>query len=190
LEALGLSATVAVSPSHAEVDHAALAAQAAAALHRAVAFYREQVATEGSYLWKDSADLTARRGEGPASPSPGWVQPPGTPASGQAYLAGWQATGDEYILAAAVEAAHALVATQLVSGRLVPLDRRARRQHARRRDHPERAGIPDRRRPRARRHRCRGRRGRASSSMSRCWPAMSRRCAVIPRPGPAWSAED
>jgi hypothetical protein len=51
-----------------------------------------------------------------ASPSQGWVEPPGTPAIGQAYLAGWQATGDEYILAAAVEAAHALVATQLVSG--------------------------------------------------------------------------
>lgn len=116
LAALGLSATVAVSPSHAEVDHAALAAQAAAALHRAVAFYREQVATEGSYLWKYSPDLTARRGEGMASPSQGWVQPPGTPAIGQAYLDAWQATGDEYILAAAVEAAHALVATQLVSG--------------------------------------------------------------------------
>ena len=109
-------AAAAASPLRAEVDAEVLAAQASAALHRAVAFYREQVATEGSYLWKYSTDLTVRRGEGDATPSQGWVQPPGTPAIGLAYLDAWVATGDEYILAAAVETARALVRTQLVSG--------------------------------------------------------------------------
>jgi PelA/Pel-15E family pectate lyase len=113
---VALLAAAVASPLRAEVDAEVLAAQASAALHRAVAFYREQVATEGSYLWKYSTDLTVRRGEGDATPSQGWVQPPGTPAIGLAYLDAWVATGDEYILAAAVETARALVRTQLVSG--------------------------------------------------------------------------
>jgi len=111
------------SPLRAEVDAEVLAAQASAALHRAVAFYREQVATEGSYLWKYSTDLTVRRGEGDATPSQGWVQPPGTPAIGLAYIDAWVATGDEYILAAAVETARGAGQDAAGLGRLVPLDR-------------------------------------------------------------------
>jgi hypothetical protein len=103
-------------PALADSDPEALAARASEALHRAVAFYREQVAVHGSYVWKYSVDLTVRKGEGEASPSQGWVQPPGTPAIGLAYLAAWEATGDGYILDAALETARALVATQLVSG--------------------------------------------------------------------------
>jgi hypothetical protein len=87
----------------AEPGRGVLAARASEALHRAVAFYRERVAVHGSYLWKYSPDLAVRRGEGEASPSQGWVQPPGTPAVGLAYLGAWEATGEGYLLDAALE---------------------------------------------------------------------------------------
>lgn len=86
------------------------------ALHRAVAFFREQVSVEGSYLWRYSADLKYREGEGKADDRTGWVQPPGTPFIGEAYLYAYESTGDSYYLDAARETAHALVRTQLQSG--------------------------------------------------------------------------
>lgn len=85
------------------------------ALHRAVESFRA-IATHGGYLWTYSADLKDRRGEGKASPTQIWVQPPGTPAVGQAMLRAWRATGDESALAAAREAADALAYGQLESG--------------------------------------------------------------------------
>ncbi len=90
--------------------------RAADALHRATAYLRDEVAVEGSYLWRYSADLADRFGEGRASPSQGWAQPPGTPAIGMAFLQAYAATGDRSHLEGAIEAAHALVATQLQSG--------------------------------------------------------------------------
>jgi hypothetical protein len=45
-----------------------------------------------------------------------WVQPPGTPSVGMAFLKAYRATGDEYYLDAAKEAASALVRGQLRSG--------------------------------------------------------------------------
>lgn len=97
-----------------DADH--LSERAAEAMHRAAVFLREDVAVEGSYLWRYSADLAYRRGEGLATPYQGWVQPPGTPAIGMAYLQAYAATGDPYLLDGAIEVAHALAATQLRSG--------------------------------------------------------------------------
>ncbi len=92
------------------------AASAKRALHRAVAFFRESISVEGSYLWRYSDDLTYREGEGKADDQTGWVQPPGTPYVGEAYLAAFEATDDPDYLDAARETANALVRTQLQSG--------------------------------------------------------------------------
>jgi Pectic acid lyase len=90
--------------------------QASAALRKAVEFFRKNVATEGGYLWRYSADLSKREGEGKATATQIWVQPPGTPAVGLAYLAAYHATGDTYYLDAARETAGALIKGQLRSG--------------------------------------------------------------------------
>ncbi|GBC99802.1 hypothetical protein HRbin17_02333 [bacterium HR17] len=90
--------------------------QAREALFRAVRFLRTKVAVNGSYLWRYSSDLTKRWGEGEATATQGWVQPPGTPAVGMAFLRAHEATGDKFFLDAAVETAHALTETQLGSG--------------------------------------------------------------------------
>ncbi len=92
------------------------AEDAAAAMRKAATFYREQVAVHGGYVYFYSPDLTVRWGEGLARPHEIWVQPPGTPTVGMAYLKAYEATGDQYYLDAAREAAEALVFGQLHSG--------------------------------------------------------------------------
>jgi len=91
-------------------------AEARAALRRAVEFFRTQVSTSGGYLWCYSEDLSRREGEGKASPTTVWVQPPGTPTVGGAYLTAHELTRDEVYLQAARETALALVQGQLRSG--------------------------------------------------------------------------
>jgi PelA/Pel-15E family pectate lyase len=93
-----------------------LTESAKAALRKAVAYFRENVSAEGGYLWRYSEDLAKREGEGKASPTTVWVQPPGTPSVGGAYLNAYEATGDPYYLEAAKETAMALVRGQLLSG--------------------------------------------------------------------------
>ena len=88
----------------------------AAALRKAVGFFREKVSIEGGYLWRYSADLKAREGEGKATATQAWVQPPGAPSVGEALLQAHELTGDDYCLDAAKQTAHALVAGQLRSG--------------------------------------------------------------------------
>jgi len=90
--------------------------QVAEALAKAVAFFHAKVAVSGGYVWQTSADLTRREGEGKVTAKEVWVQPPGTPTVGEAYLAAYRMTGDSGYLAAAVEAARALVFGQLRSG--------------------------------------------------------------------------
>ena len=90
--------------------------EAAAALRKAVTFFREQVSVEGAYLWRYSEDLSLGEGEGKGTKTTAWVQPPGTPEVGDALLAAYERTGDKVLLDSAVAAAHALVKGQLASG--------------------------------------------------------------------------
>jgi hypothetical protein len=86
------------------------------ALQKAVNFYRNQVSIEGGYLWRYSEDLTLREGENTATATMAWVQPPGTPSVGEAYLSAYQRASEKYLLDAAVHTARALVKGQLRSG--------------------------------------------------------------------------
>jgi hypothetical protein len=90
--------------------------KALATMRSATHFFRTEIATRGGYLWKYSDDLKMREGEVAALPTVIWVQPPGTPSVGIAYLDAWAATGDSLYLQAAVDAARALAWGQLASG--------------------------------------------------------------------------
>jgi len=85
-------------------------------LRRAVGYFSAEIATEGGYLWEYTADLSERWGEGKATETQIWVQPPGTPTVGQALLRAHVATGDESILRAAEAAGDALIQGQLQCG--------------------------------------------------------------------------
>ncbi len=93
-----------------------LRGDAAAALRKATAFFTSHVATEGGYLWRYSEDLARREGEGKASASTVWVQPPGTPSVGMAFLEAYEATGEAVYLEAARRAGECLVRGQVRSG--------------------------------------------------------------------------
>lgn len=95
---------------------AVLPAEVLTAMRDATSFYREQVASHGGYVYFYADDLSQRWGEGPATPDQIWVQPPGTPTVGMAYLEAYQATGEPVYLEAATAAAEALVYGQLDSG--------------------------------------------------------------------------
>lgn len=86
------------------------------ALRATINSYRTLVGFEGAYLWRYSADLKAQEGEGSATKTSGWTQPPGTPSVGEAFLKSWRLSGNDACLAAAVECAKALVRSQLNSG--------------------------------------------------------------------------
>src|SRR5258708_5971364 len=79
------------------------------ALRKGAEFFRAKVASGGGYVWRYSSDLKYRQGEGVAGPLTIWVQPPGTPAVGEAYLDAFEATKDSYYLDAARETGQALV---------------------------------------------------------------------------------
>lgn len=104
--------------------------EAAGALRRAVRFFRERVGVEGGYVWRCSADLSKREGEGKVGRTTAWVQPPGTPFVGDAFVEIHRLTGDPEVLEAARESARLLVRGQLHSGgwpaqvELAPEDRR------------------------------------------------------------------
>lgn len=97
-------------------DDAALRSDAETALRKATTYYRTQVARHGGYVYYYSPDLARRLGEGVAGPDEIWVQPPGTPTVGMAYLAAYRATGEREYLNAARETAEALRYGQLSSG--------------------------------------------------------------------------
>src|SRR5688572_21273202 len=112
----GWSALVLLWVGSAMAQEADLPAQARAGLRRAVEFFRKEVAVQGTYLWQYSEDLSKREGEGKATVTQGWVQPPGTPSVGLVFLDAFEATGDAYYLEAARETAHGLIQGQLKSG--------------------------------------------------------------------------
>ncbi|MHC4880866.1 MAG: pectate lyase [Planctomycetota bacterium] len=86
------------------------------ALAKAVRFFQGDVSASGAYLWQYSADLKLREGEGVATVTQAWVQPPGTPTVGDALLEAYLVSREPVLLDAATAAGHALVKGQLVSG--------------------------------------------------------------------------
>ncbi len=108
----------------------ALRERAVATMEKAATFFRSKVASHGGYVYYYSVDLKRRWGEGAATVDQIWVQPPGTPTVGMAYLRAYEATGNRLYLDAATEAAEALVYGQLESGgwtNCIDFDPRGRR---------------------------------------------------------------
>ena len=85
-------------------------------MKRAAEFFRAKAASHGGYIYYHSLDLSQRWGEGKATADQIFIQPPGTPAVGMAFLKAHAATGDKFYLDAAQAAAEALVYGQLQSG--------------------------------------------------------------------------
>jgi PelA/Pel-15E family pectate lyase len=107
---------LAVVPLRAAAENSIpLPQQAKTALEKATAYMRS-ISTEGGYLWRYSPDLTQRAGENVATPTQIWVQPPGTPSMGMAFLRAYEVTADPRYLDAAKAAADALAVGQLESG--------------------------------------------------------------------------
>lgn len=102
--------------SHAQDDLFQLRTDCIAGMKRAAEYYRTKVAVRGGYVYYYSLDLQTRWGEGRATADQIWVQPPGTPTVGMAYLRAFEATGDQFYLDAATAAAEALLYGQMVSG--------------------------------------------------------------------------
>jgi PelA/Pel-15E family pectate lyase len=102
--------------SHSDEADAKLQEEARAAMRTAAEYYRGKVAYRGGYVYYYSPDLKLQYGEGPATTTQIWVQPPGTPTVGLAYLAAYRASGDRFYLDAAREAGEALIYGQLKSG--------------------------------------------------------------------------
>lgn len=88
----------------------------AEAMRRAVTFYHQQVASHGGYVYRYSADLAKREGEGKTDTDTVWVQPPGTPTVGMAYVNAYERTGADCLLDAAKDAGECLIQGQLRSG--------------------------------------------------------------------------
>jgi PelA/Pel-15E family pectate lyase len=86
-----------------------------AAMKRAAAAFEERASFRGGYVYY--VTLEGRRlGEGEATATEIWVQPPGTPAVGGALLEAYEATGEASFLEAATRAGEALAYGQLESG--------------------------------------------------------------------------
>ncbi|QYM78551.1 pectate lyase [Horticoccus luteus] len=115
LVGMGLAAVLPAALSAAEAPRD-LRSEATAALKRAATFYRTQVASHGGYAYFYTPDLSERWGEGVGTRDQVWVEPPGTPAVGRAYLEAYAATHDPFYLEAATETGQALVYGQLKSG--------------------------------------------------------------------------
>ncbi|MGM0490794.1 MAG: pectate lyase [Planctomycetota bacterium] len=111
-----IGAAMLTGPNVADAANAPTREHAVDALNKAVRFFRSKVATHGGYVWRYSSDLRYRQGEGLAYDERIWVQPPGTPAVGLAFLDAYEATDNPLHLDAAREAADALVQGQLHSG--------------------------------------------------------------------------
>ncbi|MFH5804184.1 pectate lyase [Alienimonas sp. DA493] len=90
--------------------------EAIAALRRAGRFYTEEIAVRGGYVYYTDLDDGTRWGEGEATPTQIWVQPPATPTVGEAFLDAHASTGDAAHLTAATAAGEALAYGQLRSG--------------------------------------------------------------------------
>jgi len=95
-----------------------LSDQAQEAMKKSTAFLRS-ISTQGGYVGIYSLDLKERYGEAKrekAEIGEIWVQPPGTPSVGKAYLRGYTVTGDKYYYEAARQTALALAWGQRQAG--------------------------------------------------------------------------
>lgn len=124
-----------------EAAHEDLREQAIGAARLATKFLTTKVSTHGGYLWRYSADLELREGEGIVDRRAIWIQPPGTPTIGDAFLALYRATNDRLFLEAARAAGEALRRGQMRSGgwqAMIEFDPEHRRKWAYRTDplHP------------------------------------------------------
>ena len=113
---VGPLALVAAISATACASEPTLRAEAQAALKKATAYYHDRVASHGGYTYYYSVDLKQRWGEGVGTVDQLWVEPPGTPAVGLAYLKAFDATGERACLDAARDTGLALVYGQLQSG--------------------------------------------------------------------------
>ncbi len=139
MRCLSLILTVTALLSSAGVADAELSDDALKVAKRATTFLTEKVSTEGGYLWAYSADLKHREGEGVVNTETVWVQPPGTPTIGTAFVRLYNATGDRQFLDAALAAAEALRRGQMRSGgwqAMVEFEPERRRRWAYRVDPP------------------------------------------------------
>ncbi len=95
-----------------------LADRARAGMRKAGTYWAGNVASHGGYVWEVCTDLKSRRrGESRDLPlSTNWVQHPGTPAVGRAFLKAYEATGDKTYWDAALAAGRCLAWGQLKSG--------------------------------------------------------------------------
>lgn len=94
----------------------ALVTQANEALAKATTYLTTKVASGGGYGGVYLPDLSDQWGETHITRAQNWVQPPGSPSTGFAFLRAWEATGQQQYLDAAVQVAHSLVRTQLECG--------------------------------------------------------------------------
>ncbi len=85
------------------------------AMKRAAIAFEEAAGFRGGYVYYVTLD-GRRLGEGEATATEIWVQPPGTPAVGECLLDAFEATSEPTFLEAAVRAGQALVYGQLESG--------------------------------------------------------------------------
>ncbi|MCB1211222.1 MAG: hypothetical protein KDK97_17995 [Verrucomicrobiales bacterium] len=86
------------------------------AISKACEYFHGEVSVHGGYVYYYSLDLQSRLGEGRATADQIWLQPPGTPTVGLAFLKAYEATKDPAMLAAATDAAVAAIYGQLQSG--------------------------------------------------------------------------
>ena len=85
------------------------------AMLKGAAFMRS-ISANGGYLWRYSTDLKLVAGEVQTTRSTIWIQPPGTPSVGQAFLNAYEKTGERQLLDHALAAGDALAQSQLESG--------------------------------------------------------------------------
>jgi PelA/Pel-15E family pectate lyase len=116
MAAVSIWSLVLCSTTRADDSDKALREQATATMRTAAEYYRSKVALHGGYVYYYSPEVNLRHGEGPATATQIWVQPPGTPTVGLAFLAAYRATNEKFYLDAAREAGEALIYGQLKSG--------------------------------------------------------------------------
>ena len=103
------------TPSVCLAEGDSLQLEASLVLKKSIEFYSTQ-ARHGGYVYHFNLDTNQRWGEGLASDTQVWVQPPATPTVGMAYLKAYEVTGEPSYLRYATAAGRALVYGQLKSG--------------------------------------------------------------------------